>query len=160
MTAKPISAREHVMDYIKIRFGDDLDPLRIDFERTFDHIFRSMHPLFVLSECTWKPQMDIYETPDEIFVVAEIAGVEKENLEVEINSRALRLSGNRCEMPRQEHGTYRLAEIQYGRFERVLYFPCPIDTDRVSTSFVNGLLKIRLAKKAEKTCRIPIINGA
>ena len=56
-----------------------------------------------------------------------------------------------------EGSTYRLAEIQYGKFERVLFLPAKIDTDIVSSSFSNGFLELRLVKvPPERTYRIPI----
>jgi HSP20 family protein len=134
------------MDYIKIRFGDDLDDMGSRFEKTLEQMFRSVNPMFSLSEQNWSPQMDIYETPEEVIIRAEIAGVDKENLQVEINNRAVQISGSRSEPRRVPGGTYRLAEIQYGTFERILYLPAPIDTEVVSSSYVNGFLQLRLAK--------------
>jgi HSP20 family molecular chaperone IbpA len=75
--------QEPQMDYIKIRFTKDVDRLSSEFEKTFEEMFRVVNPMFTLSERTWKPPMDIYETPDEIIILAEIAGVKKENLELE-----------------------------------------------------------------------------
>lgn len=148
------------MDYIKIRFGDDLNDIGSRFERTLEQMFRSMNPMFSLSERTWSPQMDIYETPDEVIIRAEIAGVEKENLEVEINSRAVRISGSRSEPGRDKRGAYRLAEIQYGSFERTLYLPAPIDPEVVSSSYVNGFLQIRMAKRPPaKNQKITVEDG-
>jgi HSP20 family protein len=148
------------MDYIKIRFGSDIDQLGSKFERTIENMFRSAGPMFILSERTWKPQMDIYETPNEIIILAEIAGVSKENLEVEINRKAVKIHGKRLEIPRIENSTYRLAEIQYGQFERLLFLPAPIDADKVTASYLNGLLHIRLVKiPLEITHKIPISDG-
>ncbi len=152
------------MDYIKIRFGKDFDCSDIGFERTIEDVLRPgnlmLGPMFRLSERIWKPQMDIYETPEEIFILAEIAGVVKENLEVEINAKAVRIQGNRCEMPRSAHSTYRLAEIQYGNFERILFLPELIDTDKVSATYTDGFLKIRLAKlPRDRSHKIPVSDG-
>ena len=144
------------MDYIKIRFGEDVDRL----ERTVDSMFRSISPMYSLTERTWTPQMDIYETPEEIVIRGEIAGVDKENLEVEISSKALKIYGSRTEPPCVENATYRLAEIQYGKFERILFLPTPIDPEMVSTSYSNGFLEIRLTKiPKDKTHKIPIADG-
>ena len=145
------------MDYIKIKFGDEFDKLESRLEGSLDNMFQSLKPLFTLSERTWTPQMDIYETPEEIIIRAELAGIDKEELAVEINSKAVRIYGRRQEMPCTEGSTYRLAEIQYGKFERVLFLPARIDTDVVSSSFSNGFLQLRLVKvPPEKTYRIPI----
>jgi len=95
------------MDYIKIRFISDFDQLDSKFEKTIDEMFRSISPMFTLSARKWKPQMDIYETPDEILILAEIAGVNKEDLELEISSKAVKIYGNRTEFPRVKNATYR-----------------------------------------------------
>ena len=150
------------MDYIKIRFGNDFDSLTSKIEKTIEGMFRPrpISPMFASSEQRWTPQMDIYETEEEIIIRAEIAGVKKENLEVEINSRAVKISGKRKEIPSSESATYRLAEIQYGEFERFLYLPAPIDTEIVTSSYSNGFLQIRLAKlQIDKTHKIPIADG-
>ena len=147
------------MNYIKIKFGDQFDRFGAEIEKTIQDIFRPrpVNPMFACKDCSWVPQMDIYETKDEVFIRAELAGVEKENLEVEINSKAIRIFGLRKEMPKEPRGTYRLAEIRYGKFERVLYLPSPVDTEVVSSVFVNGLLSIRVAKlEVHKTHKIPI----
>ena len=148
------------MDYIKIKFTKESAQLSSDIERGIEDMFRSMNPLFAFPEGVWKPQMDIYETHEEIIILAEIAGVNKENLGVEINTRAVKIYGDRAEMPRVKNSTYRLAEIQYGKFERILFLPAPIDTDKVIATYLNGLLQIRLAKlPPDRTHRIPIADG-
>lgn len=136
------------MDFIKIRFGEDFEDLSSKLEKTIEGFFRprAINPTFNCSECAWKPSMDIYETNDEIVIIAEIAGVAKEDLDVEVNNRAVRIHGKRPGTPPTAAATYRLAEIQYGSFERVLYLPVPIDSTNVTASFVNGLLKIRFSK--------------
>lgn len=145
------------MDYIKIRFCNDVDKLHSKIEKSIEDVFRSMNPTFSLTERTWYPQIDIYETEEEIIVRAEVAGVDIEDLAVEVSHRAIKLMGKRSELPRIDNATYRLAEIQYGMFERVLYLPVPIDTEIVSTSYTNGFLEIRLVKRdTQKAYKITI----
>lgn len=136
------------MDYIKIRFSSDFETAGSRVEKTIEDMFRSLNPLFILSERKWNPQMDIYETEDEIIVLSEIAGVSKEDLGVEISNKAVKIYGDRNQIPRVDNTKYRLAEIQYGKFERVLFLPALIDTGVVSASYSNGFLQIRLAKLA------------
>lgn len=150
------------MNSIKIRFADEYDRIGSQIEKTIQDFFRPrpVNPMFACKDCSWIPQMDMYETENEIVIWAELAGVAKEDLEVEINSKAVRIFGVRTELPREPKGTYRLAEIRYGRFERVLYLPSPVNPEVVSSSYSNGLLSIHMAKHAvHKTHKIPISDG-
>lgn len=145
------------MEYIKIRFGKNLEEMHSRLQRTIDEMFRQVNPMLVLSEQTWRPQMDIYETSEEIIIIGEISGVDKEDLEVELAQRAVRISGRRQELPRVQGMRYHLAEIAYGSFERILLLPVPIDPEKGKASFKNGLLKITMAKKLRNHARrVPI----
>jgi len=139
------------MDYIKIRLADDFDRLGAKFQKTINDMFHSMGPMYSFSKNTWYPPLDIFETQTEIIVIAEMAGVNKEDLDLEINSRAIRMAGRRIGVPPAENGKYRLAEIQYGNFERVLYLPAAIDTDSVNAIYKKGLLYIRVNKLTQKS---------
>ena len=147
------------MDYIKIRFTSEFDQAGSKFEKSVDDMFRSIGPVFSLSERTWKPSMDIYETAEEIIVLAEIAGVDKDDIELEISSKAVRIYGQRGPQTQWGEASFRLAEIQYGKFERILYLPSPIDTEVVSAAYANGMLQVRLAKLKPQTYKIPISDG-
>jgi HSP20 family protein len=101
--------------------------------------------------------MDMIETPQEIVIIAEISGSEKEDMQVEITRKAVKISGRRRAMPPSSSATYRLAEIHYGNFERILYLPEPVDGDNIDASYSKGLLTIRLAKLPEdKLHKVPI----
>ena len=104
------------MEYIKIRLLDDLGHIGSKLEKTIDEMFRSVSPGFTLSERTWKPPMDMNETPEEVIIVAEVPGVDKDDLAVEISSKAVRIKGNRYARHCSGNATYRLAELQYGHF--------------------------------------------
>ncbi len=145
------------MEYIKIRFGGNIGQLECDLEKSINDVFQTLSPIFRLSERSWRPAMDIYETPSEIVIMSELSGVDKKDLDIEINSRAVKIHGIRRPLPRVERMTYRLAEIQYGRFERILFLPAPIDPEKATASFVNGLLNIRLERiSRERVCKVPI----
>jgi HSP20 family protein len=147
------------MEYIKIRFGGDIGRLESGMERTLDSIFRSLNPLFADCEQAWTPQLDVEETPEAIIITAEIAGVVTEDLAVEINNRAVRIRGQRRPQP-NEGGTFRLAEIQYGAFERTVHLTSAIDANAVEATYAGGLLRLRLKKSGlEQPRRIPISDG-
>ena len=148
------------MEYIKIRLLDDFGQIGSNLEKPIEDLFRSVSTGFTLAERTWKPPMDMNETPEEVIIVAEVPGVDKDDLEVEISSKAVRIKGNRYARHCSGNATYRLAELQYGSFERILFLPAPIDPEIVSAAYQNGLLEIRLAKQPpEKAHKIPIQDG-
>lgn len=94
--------------------------------------------------------MDIFETRDEIIIQAEMAGVRQENMVVELSNKAVKISGERKSSQPDPTATYRLAEIQFGRFERVLYLPNVIDMKKVTASYSNGFLELKLGKQLNK----------
>ncbi len=147
------------MEFFKIRFGDNFDELSSRFGKTLEDMLGSMGPSFMLSERTWRPPMDMYETPDQIVIMAEVGGVSGQDIEVEISSKAVRIQGQRLAPACGPENTYRLAEIQYGRFERILFLPSPIDPEKVSAASKNGFLEIRLVKRPiDQAVKVPIAD--
>ena len=145
------------MEYIKIRFGKNLGEMHSRLQRTLDEMFRRVNPMLILAEQTWRPQIDIYETPQEIIIVGETSGVQKEDLEVELDQNAVRISGTRRGIPHVPGMRYHLAEIAYGSFERILLLPVPINPEEVTASYTNGLLKITMRKRQQDLVhRVPI----
>jgi HSP20 family protein len=135
------------MDYIKIRFVDNPESVESEFRRTVEEMLRAAQPRFTLSRQRWRPQIDIYETREEIVILAEIAGVPREEINLEIGPRTVKISGAREGGPREEDARYRLAEIPCGHFERNLTLPVPIDMETVRAVCRDGILEIRLAKR-------------
>jgi HSP20 family protein len=144
------------MEYIKIRFGKDLEHMHSRLQSTIDEMFRSVNPMLVLQEQTWRPQMDVFETSERIILVGEISGVAKEDLEVEVDRKAVRITGVRRETARVPGMRYHLAEIPYGRFERVLFLPVPIDPEKVQASYRNGLLEVTMVKQGRQPRQISV----
>lgn len=132
------------MSYIKIRFGNPAEHPGKKYQ-----LLQSMNPIFSVED-TWKPQMDIYETEDEIIVIAEVSGVTKDNLEIEIDEKAARISGVRKPSQPGREARYRLAEIQYGKFDRIIFLPTQIDTDQISATYQDGFLQLRMGKMKQK----------
>ena len=135
------------MDYVKIRFVENPEGAESELLRTLDEMLRGANPRFTLSRHRWRPQIDIYETAGEIIIQAEIAGVQREAINLEIGSRAVKISGIRESCPRGEDARYRLAEIPCGYFERTFSLPVLIDTEKAAALYRDGLLEIRLTKR-------------
>jgi HSP20 family protein len=144
------------MNPIKIVFDDDFGEMETEFYKTFDSIFRLMNPA-LHGHQSWKPQMDAYESSEEIVIVAEIAGINKEDLHIEVSRRSVKIHGKRKRTTLMEDIRYSLVEIPYGRFERVLMLPAPINTETVSAKYTDGLLQIRITKlPPNQAYKVPI----
>ncbi len=141
------------MPIIKIKVGRGVDARF--FQRLVDDFFSNSLPTIVLSN-GWSPKVDIYETDDSVFIVADLAGVDKDSLLVTVEGQYLCLSGKRIPPKNHPKRFYQL-EIEYGAFERVLRLPGSLNLDLVDAQYEQGLLTIKIAKKRnEETIKIPI----
>ena len=148
------------MEYINIRFVEDSEGAESEFRRTLEEMLRGANPRFTLSRHRWRPQIDIYETANAIVIQAEIAGVRREEIQLEIAPGAVKISGLRKGGAQEQEARYRLAEIPCGYFERTLPLPALIDTQTAEAVYRDGLLEIRLAKRALDRIRRINIQGA
>jgi HSP20 family protein len=104
------------------------------------------------------PAVDMYEEGDELVIRAELAGINKEDVKVEVAGNTLTLSGEkRGEEKVQKKDFYRV-EQSFGSFCRTLELPEGIKTDGAKASYNDGLLEIRFPRTAEsqKVFTVPI----
>jgi HSP20 family protein len=147
------------MDYIKITFVDKVESVESEFRRSVDEMLQAASPRFTLSRHRWRPQIDIYETAEEIIIQAEVAGVAPEAIRLEIAPRFVKVSGTREGGARDDDARYHLAEIPCGYFERTLSLPALIHTETAAASCRDGVLEIRLAKRPLDRVQRIIIQG-
>jgi len=95
-------------------------------------------------ESEWGPNVDIGETTEEIFVVAEFTGVKKEDIKVTKEDDIITISGNK---KKEKEGEYLLEEIKQGDFSRSFMLPENVDKEKIKAEFKDGILKIRMPKK-------------
>jgi HSP20 family protein len=103
---------------------------------------------------TWMPPVDLYETPDEFVLVADLPGLTKDEIHLEVHDRTLTLRGER--KPATE-AHYQRRERAYGGFQRVFTLSTPVDTEKVRASMKDGILELHLPKhEAAKPRRIAV----
>ena len=110
----------------------------------------------------WSPAVDIYESGDDIVVKAEVPGIDKDDVAVEVKDGILTLRGERkFEKEVSEKEYYRM-ERSYGTFTRSFTLPPTVDSDKIDAAFSQGVLKITLPKREEsKPKQIKVkINGS
>ncbi len=114
--------------------------------RPIGDAWRTERPGFMLAQTTWRPPADVYETEAAITVTVELAGVDHEELDVQLFDDAVVVEGER-RLPRSEaQGVYHAAELRQGRFRLELGLPAPIDPERVTAEYDRGLLQIVFMK--------------
>ncbi len=95
---------------------------------------------------SWRPPTDIYETPDEIIVVIELAGVTEDNMTVTLFSDLLVVEGRRVQPAFVDMNACHQLGIKYGDFRSEVVLHVPVEQDTVKAEYVNGLLTITLRK--------------
>jgi HSP20 family protein len=103
--------------------------------------------LRVLVQPGWRPDTDVYETVSSVEVVLALAGVEEDDVELQLSESVLVVEGHR-RLPVSEPGAmYHVAGIRQGPFRVEVTLPAPVDPDRVEASYERGLLRISLPKR-------------
>ena len=95
------------------------------------------------------PSVDLYEEKDDIVVKAELPGLDKDNIEVNLSDNRLTIKGEKKQEQEVKKENYYRSERSYGSFIRTLDLPREVQTDKVKAAFKNGVLEIRLPKTEE-----------
>ena len=106
-----------------------------------------------LSVWNWKPVVDVYDNDDNIVIKAELPGVEKENIVIDVKGRFLTLKGERSSENNIEEDRYHRRERTYGKFERVFTLPAEVDSEKITADYKDGILTIDIPKPEEKKTR-------
>jgi HSP20 family protein len=105
----------------------------------------------------WTPPVDIYETDDALILKAELPGVSKDDVSIEINQNTLILRGQRRHEAEVKEENYHRVERAYGTFQRSFVLPTLVDQEHVQATYKDGVLELRLPKsEAAKPKRIAI----
>lgn len=141
---------------INLRVVKSREALSQELSRLFDQVLYAQPARVCGAGHSWLPQMDIYETPENFLVFAEMPGVQAEDVELLVDRDHLKISGCRPYPQPPEFARVHQSEINYGNFQRVFKFPGYIYPDQASATYENGLLKIVLPKEAATRTRIKI----
>lgn len=135
------------MQLIKWNPARDLFSLRHNMNGLFDDFF---YPSRRTAEndglWNWNPAVDIYEEADNIVVKAEIPGMDKDQITVDVKDRVLTLKGERSEDKEVNEERYFKRERTYGRFERAFTLPADVKTEEIKAEYKDGVLKVLVPK--------------
>ena len=121
----------------------------------FDDMDTMIHSFFntdwnfpVRDTRNWSPAVDVNETDNSFFLTADIPGLTKKDIKVNVDNGKLSISGERTYETDQENDNYHYRERRFGTFDRSFKLPDTVVEEKISASFKNGILIVALPKHA------------
>jgi HSP20 family protein len=135
----------------------ELDTLQGEVNRLFDTFFGA--PANGRSR-RWVPAMDLVETEDALILRADLPGLERDDVNIEIKDRVLTVSGERKSEHEEKADGFHRVERAYGGFARSLTLPEGVVADKIEANFDKGVLEVRIPKPEEtQPHKVEIANG-
>ena len=107
--------------------------------------------------CAWRPSVDIYEAENEIVLKAELPGINKDDVSVEVKDNALTLRGERFPEAEINEDKYYRREICFGTFERSFTLQDRIQPEQIKATFKDGILTVKIPRpQAESPKQITV----
>lgn len=111
------------------------------------------------ARAAWAPRMDVYEKDHMLVVKAELPGLKKEDVEIEVEGQYLTIHGqSKAESEVKEEDYYR-SERTFGSFYRRMQLPPGVTAGQIEASLTDGVLEVRIPEPAEakpETTKVPI----
>ncbi|MBL0713648.1 MAG: Hsp20/alpha crystallin family protein [Desulfosarcina sp.] len=94
----------------------------------------------------WNPVVDVYENDGHFVIKAELPGIDKKDIDLDVKGRVLTLKGERHTEADMKNDNACCRERVYGRFARAFTLPNEIEADKISADYKDGVLKIEIPK--------------
>lgn len=124
-------------------------PFHRDFDRFLTDFGWGLQPAEGLDEGTWAPKVDIYETDNAYVLNAELPGLTKEEINIDINNNTLTLKGEKKFEEKVEKDNYVRVERSYGTFQRSFALSEDVNAEAITANYKDGVLEVTLPKKEE-----------
>lgn len=139
--------------YARGRGQVGLDPL-LDLHREMNRMFNDVFSGGTLADVRGgginMPRLDVREKDGELWVMAELPGVDQQDLDIQLDKDMLTIRGERKSEAQEDNASYYLMEHSYGRFERSVQLPFTPKPDEVKASFDKGVLTIRMPRTQDQ----------
>ena len=129
---------------------DQLTNLRDEINRLFDFTGGESDSSEFFG---WAPALDLYEDNDNLVVKAELPGMKKDEIDISLHQNNIVISGERKLENESQEGETSRAERFFGRFQRSLELPKPVNPEKVTATYKDGILTVRLPKTEESKPR-------
>ena len=128
------------------------DDFLAPFDRMFDNMFETNFPEVAQTvgvnpfSGTAYPKVNVYEYEDKVGVVAEIPGIDKKNLDVEVEDGVMTIKGSKHGFDEDTAATVLRRELKHSAFERKFTLGESLDGDNIKANFKDGILSIEVPK--------------
>jgi HSP20 family protein len=95
------------------------------------------------------PPVDVYEDEHSIVLKMEVPGIEQKDIDIRLENNILTVRGERKLEKEEKEENFQRIERRYGSFSRAFTLPNTVDTENVNADYENGVLRVRLSKRAE-----------
>jgi HSP20 family protein len=136
----------------------DFSTLQDRMNRIFRESFSPESPEEALTTANFAPPVDVYEDEHNITLKIEVPGIDEKDINVSIENNTLTVRGERRFEKDEKEENFHRVERMYGSFTRSFTMPNTVDPEEVSAHYEKGVLKIRLAKKAEAKPKLIKVN--
>jgi len=128
----------------------DIGKVRSEMDRLLDtFLFGVPQKRDFWEEVEWLPAVDVAETKDEIVVNAEIPGMDPKEFDISLNEGTLTIKGEKKLEKEEKEENYHLTERRFGTFTRSIPLLKKVESNKISASYKDGILKITLPKSGE-----------
>jgi HSP20 family protein len=104
-------------------------------------------------QADFAPAVDVHEDAEQLVLRAELPGVKREDIDIQLDANVLTLKGERKLEQETEGRRYHRIERSYGTFVRQFQLPTNVDGSKIDAQLIDGVLTLRIAKKAELKAR-------
>jgi HSP20 family protein len=129
-----------------------LSTLQDQFNRLFNESFRNHPEESALT--TWAPAVDIYETPNELVVKADLPDVNEKDIDVRVENNLLTIRGERKFEKSVSEENFLRVERTYGSFSRSFSLPNTVNAEAIGAEYKNGVLTVTLPKREKSKPRL------
>ncbi len=124
-------------------------PFHNNVDRFINEFGWGLQPAEGLDDATWTPKVDIYETENSYVLNAELPGLTKEEINIDVNDNTLTLKGEKKFEEKVQKDSYVRVERSYGNFARSFVLSDDVDTEGITANYKEGVLELTLPKKEE-----------
>ena len=128
-------------------FGTLQDRINGMFEQTLRRFYPEGEE--VVERETWAPAVDIHENDDSFVVKADLPGVNKDDIQIDLKDNTLTLKGEKKFENKVSKDNYIRVERSYGTFVRSFTLPQNVDAEKIKATYKDGVLELTLPKKEE-----------